>query len=125
MSPDSSKLKILQKQIREFVLERGWERYHTPKNISISLNLESSEVLECFQWLSEKESFEIVHNEKKHQEVQDELADVFFCLLRLADLLDIDLFEAFEEKMKKNRAKYPAEKAHGRTEKYDELSNVN
>ncbi|MCC5832537.1 MAG: nucleotide pyrophosphohydrolase [Chlamydiales bacterium] len=124
MTQYPAKLKELQKQIREFVSERGWNQYHSPKNISISLNLECSEVLECFQWLTDKDSFEIIHNEKMHQEFQDELADVFFCVLRLADLLEIDLIEAFTEKMRKNREKYPIDKAHGRTEKYDKLSNV-
>ena len=114
-------LKALQEDIRNFVSARGWDEYHTPRNISVALSLESAELLECFQWMKDQESMDIKNNPKKISQIKEELADIFFCLLRMADLLDVDLVAAFKSKMIKNSEKYPIELAYGRTEKYSDL----
>lgn len=110
----------LQKLIRTFIDDRDWDQFHNPKDLSISLALEAAEVMEHFQWKNEKEMAE--HIVKMKTEVGEELADVFYWVLLLANKLDIDLVEAFTNKMDKNVAKYPVEKAKGSHKKYTELA---
>lgn len=101
----------MQEFYRSFVQERDWEDFHSPKNLSMALSVEASELLEIFQWLTEKQSFSIKKDSSKLQDVKDEMADIFAYLIRLADVLEIDLAQAFWEKFKKNEQKYPIEKA--------------
>ncbi len=114
-----SQLEELRAVVREFVSERGWDKHHNPKNLAIALAVEAAEVLEHFQWCSEAESFNLAPERKKA--VADELSDVLMGVIRVADLLDIDLAAAFAAKMVENRAKYPPEKVQGRAVKYTEL----
>ena len=110
----------LQKMIRTFVDERDWDQFHNPKDLSISLALEAAEVMEHFQWKSDEEIKAHIVNKKTA--VGEELADVFYWVLLLANKMDIDLTEAFKEKMKQNAAKYPIEKAKGSHKKYTALA---
>lgn len=112
----SDKFKELVARIKTFSDEREWAQFHDPKNIAISLQLEASEVLELFQWSKDNEI-----SKGKESEINDELADVFYWLIKLAEHYKINLFEALEKKMDKNEVKYPVEKARGRSEKYNEL----
>ena len=105
--------------VREFVAERGWDRTQNPKNLAITLSLEAAEVLEHFQWLSVEASAALPEATRKA--VGDELADVLMGVVRLADLLEIDLGEAFGAKMVENRRKYPPEKVRGRSIKHTDL----
>lgn len=104
--------------VREFVDERDWDQFHTPKNLASALSVEAAELLEHFQWLQHGRLEEL--GEAKRQEVRHEMADVLVYLVRLADKLDVDLFAAVQEKMVLNRAKYPAEQVRGDARKYDE-----
>tara|TARA_A100001011_G_scaffold51195_1_gene49177 strand:- start:2234 stop:2572 length:339 start_codon:yes stop_codon:yes gene_type:complete len=103
--------------IKEFIKQRDWKQFHDPKNLAISLNLESSEVLELFQWTKDNEI-----NKNKISNLTDELADVYYWLLLLADHYDIDIESALEEKIKKNEKKYPVDKSKGNSEKYSEFN---
>ena len=105
------------KIIKEFIKQRDWEQFHDPKNLAISLNLESSEVLELFQWTKDNKI-----NKNKVTNLKDELADVYYWLLLLADHYDIDIDDALEEKIKKNEKKYPIDKSKGSSEKYSEFN---
>lgn len=98
-------------EVREFVAERDWSQFHTPASLARSIVIESAELLEHFQW---NEDFD-------RAEVLDELADVATYALLLADALDADLDEIVRAKLAKTRAKYPVEKARGRSAKYDRL----
>ena len=118
MKSDTS-LADLQKMIRKFVDDRDWDQFHNPKDLSISLALEAAEVMEHFQWKNSAEMDE--HVKKMKTEVGEELADVFYWVLLLANKLDIDLVQAFKQKMDKNEAKYPVAKAKGTHKKYTEL----
>ena len=120
MSADSRSLSDLQRQIRQFCDNRDWDQFHNPKDLAISLSLEAAEVLEHFQWKTAEEM--ALHIVDQKEAVGEELADVFYWLLLLANKLDVDLVEAFEAKMKKNEAKYPVEKAKGSHKKYTELT---
>lgn len=109
----------LQQTIQQFSKERDWDQFHSPKNLSMALNVEAGELLECFQWLSEKQSKNL--SDEQISEVSDELADVFIYLIRLAEKLDINLIEAADMKIKKNGEKYPVDKSKGNSTKYDKL----
>ena len=94
--------------IRRFVKARKWERYHTPKNLSMSMAIESAELMEHFQWLTPKEAKDLLKNDSRARaEVAAEMADVFAYLLSLANAADIDLASSLAEKMTHNEAKYP------------------
>ncbi len=106
---------------RAFVNERKWKKFHTPKNLSMALAGEAAELMEIFQWLSGAESKKVMKNPAGAKAVSHELADVYYYLLRLADVLDVDLEKAFWDKMRHNQAKYPAKLARGNAKKYNEL----
>ena len=114
-----SDLKSLQDKIAQFVADRDWDQFHNPKDLAISLNLEASEVLEHFQWKSEQEMSE--HVKKHKEEVGDELADVLYWVLLMANNMNIDVVAASERKLAKNAAKYPVDKSKGNHKKYTEL----
>jgi NTP pyrophosphatase (non-canonical NTP hydrolase) len=109
-------LEELRARVRAFVAERDWERFHSPKNLAMALSVEASELVELFQWLTEEES--VALDPARRARVADELADVLWFLVRLADRLDIDLLQAAERKLAANAAKYPANKVRGRAAKY-------
>lgn len=111
----------LQKMIRQFVDDRDWDQFHNPKDLSISLALEAAEVMEHFQWKNDEEMAE--HSKNKKDEVGEELSDVLYWVLLLANKLDVNLTDAFEKKMDQNREKYPVEKARGNHKKYTEHQN--
>src|SRR5215472_7871810 len=98
----------MQLQYRQFVAERDWERFHNPKNLVMALAGEVGELTEILQWLTAEESAAAMSDENRAAQIRDELADVFAYLIRLADVLDVDLERAFTEKMVKNARKYPA-----------------
>jgi dCTP diphosphatase len=99
----------LQQQLREFAAERDWEPFHSPKNLVMALAGEVGELTELFQWLTPEESARVMADEERAGSVRDELADVLAYLLRLADVLAVDIEEALAAKMIKNAAKYPVD----------------
>ncbi len=108
----------LQEKLREFAAKRDWDKFHSAKNLSMALSVETSELVEIFQWLTEQESLNL--NDKQISKVQEELADIFLYLLRMSDILDIDLFEAADKKLAVNEQKYPISKSFGNATKYSE-----
>lgn len=114
--PDTAHLSTLRDLIRTFVDERDWAQFHTPKNLAMAMSIEAAEVMEHFQWLPTGREL----TDDKKLAVSHELADVLVYLVRLADVLDIDLPAAVAEKMQLNREKYPAERVRGDARKYDE-----
>jgi dCTP diphosphatase len=97
----------LQAQLRQFSADRQWEQYNTPKNLVMALTGEVGELNEIFQWLTPQESADVMADSAQATAVRDELADVLAYLLRLADVLEVDLESALTEKMVKNARKYP------------------
>ncbi len=97
---------------RQFVKERDWERFHSPKNLSMALAAEAAELMEIFMWM-EKEQIEKLAEKfpEKFEHSKQEIADVFLYCLRIADVLNIDLLAAVEEKMVLNEKKHSIEKA--------------
>ena len=111
-------LEELRRRMREFVAERDWERFHSPKNLAMALSVEAAELVELFQWLTEAES--AAPDAERRRRVGEEMADVLWFLVRLADRLDVDLLAAAEAKLAANAAKYPADRVRGQAKKYDE-----
>jgi NTP pyrophosphatase (non-canonical NTP hydrolase) len=111
-------LEQLRAIVRQFVDERDWDQFHTPKNLAAALTVEAAELLEHFQWLRDGRAEEL--GADKLLEVRHEMADVLVYLVRLADKLDVDLLAAVQDKMVLNRAKYPADLVRGDARKYYE-----
>tara|TARA_Y100001960_G_C14507369_1_gene744712 strand:- start:455 stop:802 length:348 start_codon:yes stop_codon:yes gene_type:complete len=114
-----SDIKKLKDLVIEFRDNRDWKQFHNPKDLAMSLVLESTEFMEHFQWKSNEEIRS--HLKMKKDSVSEELADVFYWVLLIANDLDIDIDSALRDKIKKNDAKYPVEKAKGKHSKYTEL----
>jgi len=106
-------------RIRDIAEARDWDQFHSPKNLTMALSAEVSEIIEHFQWLTEEQSENLPQNKLK--EVETELADTLIYLIRLADKLDIDLLNATLNKIKINEQKYPVDKAKGNAKKYTEF----
>ncbi len=115
---EQTEVKELMLALRKFAQDRDWEKFHNPKNLSMALSVEVSELLEHFQWTPDQESYAL--GEAKQQLVSYELADVFIYLLRICDQLDVDLMSATKEKMKINDERYPVSKVKGSSKKYTE-----
>lgn len=110
-------LKKLSDLLHQFAEERSWKPFHTPKNLIMALSGEMGELCEIFQWLSEQEASEIMKSESAAS-VKEELADIFLYLIRLADILGVDLIEAAFQKMELNAKKYPVETSKGSHKKH-------
>jgi NTP pyrophosphatase (non-canonical NTP hydrolase) len=104
------RLSDIQKIHEQFCIERDWEKFHSVKNLSMALAVESSELLELSQWLTEKESNN--PSEDLLRRYKEEIADIFLYLLRISDVLKIDLLESALSKIEINRVKYPLDKPH-------------
>lgn len=104
-------------KIKNFCSERDWDQYHDPKELAIGLSTESNELLDIFRFKREKDMAEIMSDPGMRNKVSQELADIFFFLLRFAQHHHFDLFEALDQKMKINEAKYPIEKSRGNNKK--------
>jgi dCTP diphosphatase len=103
----------LRQVMRNFVEERDWSRFHTPKNLAGSVAIESAELLELFQWLTTDEATERSHKDTAFRErIGEEMADVLLYLLSLANALDIDVSQVTIDKVEKNKRKYPIEQAN-------------
>lgn len=111
----------LQEELREFAANRDWEQFHTPKNLLLALVGEIGELAELFQWLSDEQAAAIMRDQKLAARVRAELADVFGYVVRLADVLGIDLYDALKTKIGLNDERYPADLSRGKAVKYTEL----
>lgn len=111
----------IRSEVSKFIEERDWDQFHSIKNLSMALNVEASELLELFQWKTESDSNTVAQNPELKIKVEDELADIFVYLLRIADKSQVNLEEAVLRKIAKNSAKYPVEKSKGSSKKYNEL----
>lgn len=94
-------------ELQRFATERDWQQFHSPKNLVMALAVEVSELMEPFQWLSPEQAAAIMAHPDSAAAVRDELADVMIYLVRLADVLHVDLADAVERKIDKNTVKYP------------------
>lgn len=120
MSDKTTTLHELKQKVAQFMIERDWNQFHNPKNLSVSLSCEAAELMELFVWAPEAQSRETF--EAKRTEAEHEVADILFNLLEFCNHTNIDLATIFERKFKLIEQKYPVEKAKGVALKYDELT---
>jgi len=122
MTDDRTTLHDLKQLVDQFVNERDWHQFHTPKNLSIALAVEAAELMEHFQWLDPQESRAVAHDPVKRAAAGEELADVICYALAMANELGLDVSDAVRNKMLKNAEKYPADQFRGRWGKGDQRS---
>lgn len=115
-------IESLTAQLRDFAQERDWEQFHTPKNLTMALSGEAGELLSLFQWLRDGQVAEWLKDPANRTAVEHEMSDVLGYLLRLADVLDVDLEAALRAKIDLNAQKYPVELARGNALKYTVLA---
>ncbi len=111
-------LEELRNKLRQFAIERDWDQFHSPKNLSMALIAEAAELVEHFQWLTEEQSCNLAP--EKLTEIELEIADIQLYLVRLADKLQINIMAAAEKKLAINAKKYPPDKVRGSSKKYSE-----
>jgi dCTP diphosphatase len=111
-------LEKLAEVVLKFRDERDWKQFHTPKDLAMDISIEAGELLEHFLWKDKKAIKKVVKEKKK--EIGDELADVLHGIILLSEELEIDLIQAFHQKMEQNAQKYPVEKVKGKNKKYNE-----
>jgi dCTP diphosphatase len=114
-------LAALKEKVRQFVEERDWQQYHTPKSLSMGLAIEAAELMELFLWSTNEGSINDLA--QRCQEVENEVADIAFTLLNFCDRYAIDLSQALAHKMILNAQKYPVEKSRSKSAKYTEYTN--
>jgi NTP pyrophosphatase (non-canonical NTP hydrolase) len=117
---DKITINELKDKVRLFCEERDWDQYHNPKELSIGLITEAAELLDHFRFKSTEQMNSLLKNESKKQEINDELADCLFFILRFAQMNNVDLVSALEKKLKKNNEKYPVNIVKGLNKKYNE-----
>jgi len=115
---EDSEVQQLMLALRKFAKDRDWEQFHSPKNLSMALSVEASELLEHFQWMNDQASYAL--GDAKHELVSYEVADIFIYLLRICDQLNIDLVDVTRQKMTINDQRYPVDKVKGSSKKYSE-----
>lgn len=111
---DSKKFQALLTRILDYAHKRDWQQFHTPKNMALSLSLEANEALELFQWSLDNEVMP-----ERRADLSNELADVFYWLIKLSHHYNIDLTEALEQKMIANEEKYPIKEFHGNSGRHN------
>ena len=120
-SDSTTTLADLKARVLAFVRARDWEQFHSPKNLSMALAAEASELMEHFLWATPEQSKAVAADAAKRGKIADELADVVIYALEFANITGLDVAAAIEAKMAANAKKYPVEKSRGRSEKYTEL----
>ena len=109
----------IQRRIIELRDARDWKQFHTPKDMALSLVLEAAEFMEHFQWKTEDECLQHLENHK--EAVAEELVDVLYWVLLIANDFNVDLYDTSLKKLKKTEEKYSVEKSKGNHKKYTEL----
>lgn len=117
----SDSINELSSLVKTFCEDRDWDQFHGPKDLAIGVITEASELLEHFRFLSDEQALELLNNPQQKEDIEDELADVLFFLLRFSQRFDIDLGRALVRKIGKSEQKYPVDKAKGSNKKYSKL----
>ncbi|WP_182056887.1 nucleotide pyrophosphohydrolase [Pantoea sp. ME81] len=115
----SKSIEDLQKKLTDFAQVRNWDKFHSPKNLSVALSVEVAELNEIFQWLTEEQSKNL--NLQQSTQAEQEVADVFLYLLQLSSKLDINILDAAYRKIEINDKKYPVDTCFGSAKKCNEF----
>jgi len=107
-------IEILKQCVEEFVIERDWAQFHSPKNLAMAIGVEAGELMDLFRWQSESSSRKSMRNQKFRKAAAEELADVIICTISFANRTGLDIAQAVARKVKQNARKYPVSKFKGR-----------
>ena len=113
-------LDFLKNKVKEFCEKRDWDQFHDPKELAIGISTEANELLQIFRFKSKKDMLNLMKSQKRAQ-IEEELSDVLYFVLRFAQMNEIDLSDALMEKLSKNEQKYPLNLSKGSNKKYDEF----
>ncbi len=108
-------------KVKDFCEARDWDQFHGPKDLAIGVSTEAAELLEHFRFQSDEQALALLSDPKTKEEIEDEIADVLFFLIRFSQRFNIDLTNALLRKIDKSEKKYPVEKAKGKNTKYTKL----
>ncbi|MCA9217886.1 MAG: nucleotide pyrophosphohydrolase [Planctomycetales bacterium] len=111
---DRTTVAQLRAAVANFVAEREWQQFHSPKNLSMSIAIEAAELMERFQWRTDEQIRVILNDESQRLAIEEEISDVLSYLLAMANVIEMDVSEALADKMEKNSKKYPANQFRGR-----------
>ena len=111
----------LKRLVKVFCEARDWDQFHGPKELAIGIITEAAELLEHFRFMSDAQMQKLLSDGSKRKEIQGELADILFFVLRFSQRFDIDLAKSLKAKLKQNATKYPVERARGKNLKYTDL----
>ena len=111
-SPKSDSLRKMQSAVKQITEERGWQKYHNPKNMAMDLVREASEALDHLVW---DQGSEVLEDEEKKAAIGKELADVLHSLLLFTDAMELDLTEEFWTKLEEVKQRYPVEEIYGQS----------
>ncbi|HWG43309.1 MAG TPA: nucleotide pyrophosphohydrolase [Gemmataceae bacterium] len=114
MADNTTTVAALRESMAQFVAERDWEQFHSPKNLAMALAVEAAELMEHFLWIDNETSRTLVHDPARLEPIAEEIADVTGVILALCNALGLDLSDAIARKMSRNVLKYPVEKCRGR-----------
>ena len=101
-----SEIETLKVEIRAFADARDWEQFHTPKNLSMAVAGEAGELVAEFQWLTAEASGRSALSAEKLSDIELEIADVAIYLIRLADVLDVDVASVVRKKLAINESRF-------------------
>ena len=104
---DDISINKLRTSVQNFITERDWDRYHTPKNLSMSIAIEAAELMEHFQWVTNKHSSDMIQDDTTRAQVVDELSDILIYCLSFVNKIDVDISHAILDKLKRNEIRYP------------------
>lgn len=116
-----TRIEEIKSRILSFARQRDWEQFHSPKNLAMAIAAESGELLEHFLWMDSEASRDCRQDPKVYAKIRQEIADILIFAIEFANMTEMDIAEAIEEKIALNEEKYPVEKARGRSAKYTEL----
>ncbi len=121
MDDNITTINDLKYKVKKFCKDRDWDKFHNPKDLAIGISTEANELLDLFRFKNEHEIKKMMKDTKKREVIGEELADVFYFVIRFAQMNDFDLSDELQNKIKKNEEKYPISKAKGSNKKYNEM----
>ena len=117
---NEDRISELTKMVQMFCEERDWDQFHNPKDLAIGISTEANELLDIFRFKSEADMKQLFNDTDKREHIEEEIADILFFVLRFAQMNQIDLPAALQNKIQKNAEKYTVESSKGNNKKYNE-----
>lgn len=109
---EQNEIKDLQNRVNQFIADRSWQKYHTPKNLAMSITIEAAELMELYQWISVETSVKRIEDEEFMKKVTGEIADILIYTLSFASVSGIDIKKAIIDKLDKNEFRFPKDKSY-------------